>query len=154
MTVDEAKALIAANVWGRGITCPCCGRKCKVYKRALDRTMIEQLLAIRDYFTLHPAEQWLRTSPYLQSLALERECAKLRFWGLLEEGASGLFRLTQLGADFVSNRRVRVPAFIYEYQDQLLGKSDGHFAPADFVNIHQAAGTVFNLEELLSGAAW
>jgi hypothetical protein len=88
---------------------------------------------------------------------VNREWAKLMFWGLVEEApedvadkmfdgakSTGFWRVTEAGRAFV-RRLAAVPKYIHLYNGIFLGFSGGR------INIDQALSDKFNYTELMQG---
>ena len=110
-----------------GVTCPCCGQYAKRYKRKLNSSMAAALC-------------WLWTHP------------KLAWWGFIEEKpkeehhkgrTSGLWRVTQLGADFARSC-VSVPRYAFVYNGTV-----EDFTTGDAISIRCALGDRFDYAELM-----
>jgi len=152
-TVEEAKQWLRAR-FDHGATCPTCNQHVKLYKRKLNSFMAYALLLIDRYFRQPDAKDCLHVPSYLISQnATDRECAKLRYWGLIEEmdkvrddGSvhAGYYRITELGKKFV-NRQVRVPMYVFLYNGSPVKRAD-----VETIDIYEALGEKFNYNELMN----
>ncbi len=159
MTLEEAQDFLISH-FEEGAVCPCCGQLVKLYKRKLDSFMAYALILIYRYFRQSDVEPWLHVPSYLIAQgASDRECAKLRYWGLIEEmantrpdgGRAGLYRISQRGIDFVEGR-CSVPKYIYLYNQMLIDRGDE--ADSARTTIHEALAERFDYQELMnSGVA-
>jgi hypothetical protein len=126
----------------------------KLYKRKLNSFMAYALLLIDRYFRQPNAKEWLHVPSYLiEQNATDRECAKLRYWGLIEEmpegrddGSphAGFYKITELGKRFVA-REVTVPMYIHLYNGEVVKRRD-----FETIDIYAALGEKFNYSELMS----
>ena len=154
-TIQEAKDFIVKNSRD-GVRCPCCAQFVKIYKRPLNSMMAKQLILIYRWFVANPGEQWVHASQFLTHVRAVSggECAKLRFWGLIDEAAAalptngakhhGLYAITDLGRDFVLCK-VRVPKYIFLYNQNCMGLSD-----TDTTSIQEALSTKFDYATLMN----
>lgn len=152
VTLEEAKAWLRER-FDNGAVCPCCNQYVKLYKRKLNSFMAYALILIDRYFRQAEAEEWLHVPSYLiEQNAPDRECAKLRYWGLIEECPAdrpdgsphaGFYKITELGKSFV-NRKVRVPRYIYLYNKEPVKRKDD-----DTIDIYEALGEKFSYNELM-----
>ncbi len=141
-----------------GASCPHCQQFYKIYRRSLICTMARQLLLLRKFFRNNPGVEWVQASKYLTNCKIDRECAKLRYWGLIEEKAgdslvgggphSGLYKVTPLGDQFALYQ-VSLAKYCYIYNDQFLGLSDGVYTTLKITDIQKALGTKFNYHDLM-----
>lgn len=158
-TTVDGRSLEEAKQWLRerfenGAVCPCCNQYVKLYKRKLNSFMAYALLLIDRYFRQPDAKEWLHVPSYLiEQNATDRECAKLRYWGLIEEmpegrddGSphAGFYKITELGKQFVA-RTVRVPMYVHLYNGNPLKRP-----AAETIDIYEALGEKFNYNELMA----
>jgi len=151
-TLEEAKKWLRER-FEQGAECPCCKQYVKLYKRKLNSFMAYALLLIDRYFRQPDAKEWLHVPSYLvEQNATDRECAKLRYWGLIEEmpegredGSphAGFYKITDLGKQFVA-RTIRVPMYIHLYNGSIVRRPD-----AETIDIYEALGEKFNYNELM-----
>ena len=168
MALDENKTTLKeAKAWLRerlddGAKCPCCTQRAQTYKRKLNSGMAASLLAIYQRTKqLQPKDGWLHipkdfvgADKKLATVLGNREYARLRYWGLLEQFGgpnedadtrfSGKWRLTKLGEEFVLGE-VDVPELMVLYDGRLMKKS------TEKTDIRKALGSRFNYDELMAG---
>lgn len=143
-----------------GTKCPTCGQHVQLYRRGLGSSMVRALVAIYQYFRQSDSLEWLKVPDFLLRHGIPRaDEAKLVYWGLLEpfvglrkDGSprNGYYRITDLGRQFVEDR-VRVPKYVYVYNSEVYGFSDGGRYPVQMISIIEALGRRFNYIELMSG---
>ena len=129
--------------------CPCCDRTARRYRRSLHVAMVVALIRLHKldekktgYYDVH---DW----GYMKSGG-SGDYAKLRFWGLIlpvdsrtyTENASGLWRITPLGKDFVSGSK-SIPKYVYLFDNEKVGESE------EKISIQQALGDKFDYRELM-----
>jgi len=132
-----------------GVTCPCCGQYAKRYKRKLNSSMAAALC----WLWTHSGYAWCDVPSQAPSWVLKaREYPKLAWWGLIEEKpkeehhkgrTSGLWRVTQLGADFARSC-VSVPRYAFVYNGTV-----EDFTTGDAISIRCALGDRFDYAELM-----
>lgn len=132
--------------------CPCCGRSAQMYDRTIHQSIARQLILLyragngphRDY--VHTRELLL---PGTSGVG---DFSKAKYWQLVEEiginenkkrRTSGLWRLTQKGVDYVTNR-LAVPKHAYVYDDELWSLSD------DTATIQDALGETFDYAAVMA----
>ncbi len=156
--LDGAKAFVQTNLRD-GVTCPCCGQLCKIYKRKINSTMELALVLIYQFFKTHPRADWLHVAAFLVKVKHDSSIAggdvvKLRYWGLLERAAGdrpdgsdriGRYKITDLGKQFVEGK-VAVPQYVYLYNQLLLRLSE------EMTTIKDALGQRFQYDELMKNA--
>jgi hypothetical protein len=128
-----------------GVTCPTCGQYAKVYRRRLNGQMAKALIAIYRA----AAKDWVHIRTIVGSARADE--AKLRYWGLLEEGnerredggRAGYWRVTDDGEKFIL-LRLAVPTYALVYDGQCID----HDGPD--IDIKEALATRFNYAELMS----
>ncbi len=143
-TVMEVREYLNRNV-EKGTTCPCCDQTVKMYQNKLTGYMASILIK----FYKEDWGKWI--NPIEQFNTVNGDYAKLRHWGLIEKSkekpspdkkASGNWRITQAGIDFVKGRTT-VSQKVKLYNNKCWGFT------GDKVNIRQALGTKFNFQELM-----
>lgn len=153
--LEEARLWVQTNLRS-GVTCPCCGQFCKVYRRKLNSTMARALILIYHWFQAHPQEKWLHVPDFLVKVKADSTVAggdvsKLRFWDLLEaqkgqradgSGRVGFYRITDLGRKFIEGKAA-VPRYAFTYNQLLLRMSD------EMTTIEQALGDRFDYGVLM-----
>jgi hypothetical protein len=132
-----------------GATCPCCEQHVQVYRRSINAGMAFALILL----SRKPSSD----SGWIDIRAVDGlrggDYAKLRHWGLLEQRPntdpkkkwSGLWRLTQLGRQFVHDQ-ARVQRYAHVYNGRVLTFS------GEDVSIRRCLGRKFDYEELVSGS--
>jgi len=161
-TLSDAQTRVDAGKYNRGgISCPCCGQLCKVYRRKLNSAMARFLIWLARYtmdrgYDPKVGGPWVEMDkfPRIQRRPGGGDFAKLRYWGLIEEmdnndsakRSSGIWRITPDGMMFVRGHgRVKEAALIYN--NACIGFS------VEEVTIRGALGTKFNYESLWKRAA-
>ena len=148
-TIEDAKAHLRAN-FHAGTNCPVCTQRVQLYRHKLTGPMVKTLIDMYR-LTSNRSEQWVHVMDEIKPI--NGDYAKLRHWGLLEargdvpepsKKASGYWRLTKLGEDFIKNK-----ALVHEYALLFDNRSWG-FA-GNTINIKQALGNKFNYTELMAG---
>ena len=150
-TLDEARARVREGRASKdGIDCPCCGQKCKNYRRRLNKNMVKGLLALfkatsRTVGVFRHVDDFL--PPEIASKG--GTFALLAFWGIVREkpnedeptkNRSGVWAVTIRGLSFLQG--ARVPEAVYTYNGGAL-----RFEEAT-VTIHDALGVRFDYREL------
>lgn len=142
-----------------GVVCPCCTRKCKKYKRKLNRGQAYWL--IRCVRRFNRTQDWIYIHDFMHERvanvnSLSRiggDWAKLaNLWGLVvskknedeTKKCSGIWRPTQKGIDF-AHGRITVPKYAWEFKEQLYRTSE------EQTTVQQALGDPFNYKELMEG---
>lgn len=102
-----------------GVLCPCCNGRAAIYHRKLNSSMAWALLQIaRIGEERRPVNGWIHVHNEFVPRGInppKSEYNKLAYWGLLEEGQGGLWRLTPRGWDFLWGR-IRVPHIAVLFQ--------------------------------------
>lgn len=155
---EDATTLRAAKEWLRqrveeGARCPCCRQIAKVYKRKLHSGMAMRLISCYRISVLRGFD-WIDVNElYKQGPSVAPlDFPYLRFWGLIEKHptdrdsevkSSGLWRITELGVDFVCGR-AEVFSHIRFYDSRFLGFT------GERIRIGDALGEKFNYRELMA----
>lgn len=151
-TLADARALVMAQRYDGGITCPCCDQFAKVYKRKLNSGMARVLVefywkqrSAKDGWVHYRQAAVRRTSGELVSL----EYSKLRFWGLIEKapretGRAGCWRAPEKGIAFVEGR-ITVAKHVLIYNDRFMGLDE-----TVRTDIRRALGSKFDYDELMA----
>jgi len=144
-----------------GITCPCCGQLCKVYRRRLNSAMARFLIWLARYsmdqgYDPNVGGPWVRMDrfPIIQRRPGGGDFAKLRYWGMIEEmdnsdtskRSSGVWRITPNGMSFARGN-MPAPEAVLVYNNECEGLTGA------FISIRIALGTKFNYDSLWSQAA-
>ena len=153
---EELEAI--RDVWrntieGDGGKCPCCRRWGKIYARNINETMCRSLIWLA--YTRANARGWVdvpETAP--RWLVRSNQLATLRWWGLVERlpsndpdaKHSGLWRVTQLGRDFVAGR-VTVPKTAYTYNGEV------EYMSAEQTTVADCFGKKFSYHEVMAAHA-
>jgi hypothetical protein len=133
-----------------GAHCPVCNRWGKIYARAINKTMAYSLI----WLCSAPADEhgWVDV-PNSNNMRVIRsnQLPTLRWWDLVERMAtddtsvkhSGLWRVTELGKDFVHGR-VTVPEKVYTYNAEVISNSDKR------ISIWQCFKIQFDYQEIMN----
>lgn len=148
-TLEQAQEWLRKHV-DEGAKCPCCTQLAKVYRRKINAGAARALVRM---VVRYGEGEWVHVPTTADFSRLGGEWAKLRFWGLVVEqpevredgGRAGYWQVTPLGRAFALGR-ARVPKYARIYDQRLLGLVD-----EQTVDIHDALGTKFNLEDLMAG---
>lgn len=159
LLLENAKAAFFEAARREGAKCPCCGRFGKVYKRKIHSGMAAILVLLyrfqsRGYthvLTLVNAT----TSPAVAAAIGGGDFAKLRYWGLIQEGhtvnskghkkENGLWRITGAGARFVEGAET-VSRYAWVYNNGFLGFH------GEQISVYDALGDKFSYAELMGNA--
>lgn len=150
----DVKSWLLAQVYEPGgATCPTCTQHAQVYRRTINSGMARSLIALLRLDQDDP-DGWVHVPTQIG--ARSREEGKLAYWALAEEeravrpdgGRTGYWRITRHGRAFALGL-VRVPKYAQVYDGRCLGLE----TRGDYVDIHDALGKSFDLNELLRGAA-
>jgi hypothetical protein len=102
-TLATAKAEVFTGMQkSKGITCPCCEQKVKLYKRQITSSMAYQLVCLAKVKTvgfIH-VEKWRSNVNASGGTMGGGEHSKLQFWGLIETDGKGYWKITQEGREF------------------------------------------------------
>ena len=128
-----------------GVSCPCCGKQCRLYGRKLNSGMARLMIG---FYRQNP-HGWLHVSrcKHIESADLgvvNGDFTYLPHWGLMEPGKDGLWRLTSLGLQFVRGE-IEVPHKVFLVNNKCVGKSN------ETTNIRRALKDNFDYDELMSG---
>jgi hypothetical protein len=146
-TVDEAKKQLRQN-FDQGSSCPCCGQFVKRYRRRITAPMVVGLSNLYKLGQSYSFENWFHVTQIFKRHP--GDFAKLSHWGLIEESppldtaarTSGMWRITDQGADFVEGK-IHVPQYVYIFNQKFLG-FDG-----DDVTVHDCLNVKFDYTELM-----
>ena len=136
--LDDTKEWLKENFTGDGCKCPACGKHVQLKDRRITPAMAKALIAIRnqgdDTGAVNIADvKEIRGGDY----------AKLRYWDLIEEVASGRWRITTLGRKFVADKE-RVPSTVWVYNKRVREVGE------DTVNIREALGNPALYDQLVT----
>jgi len=127
MKFKDVKKIIHKEIYnrGKGIDCPCCGRKVKTNMRTITKVMADCLIKLyerngREWVHL---EKWLKSQDDIDFSA-RGDIAKLCYWKLVEKQIKGnkfdtsvrcgIYRITDIGIKFISgDLEVRKYFWIY-----------------------------------------
>jgi len=156
VTLEEAKRAFFEEAKQDGAVCPCCERFGKVYKRKLHSSMVAVLLLLYRHRSLgfvHVHTLINQMSDPRVAAAIRGDFAKLRYWGLIEEGFevqenedkkhNGTWRITENGCLFAEGK-LRVYSRIWLYNTKYLGVAD-----YNTVDVHEALRDKFSYRELM-----
>jgi len=152
MSLRDARTYLRRRMTD-GAVCPCCDRHAQIYRRRLNSTMARGLLWLVQAagqvgaFVDVPARapRWLVKTNQLSTG---------KYWGLLAQAeraegqrgkTSGIWRPTLRGIHFALDR-IRIPAYVYHYNDTALGFS------ASTTNIHGALGAHFDYDSMIGAS--
>lgn len=146
MSIREARAKIYAER-DSGIDCPCCGQRCKVYRRVITDKMALTLLAHHALFDtgwgdLNASKRKLKRP--------SNDTAFLALWHLFEpkidrdgNRVASQWRVTELGECWLAEQ-----TSVAKYADVFLGRLLRLHGPQ--WGIHDALGEGFDLDKLLA----
>ena len=131
-----------------GTTCPCCGKHGQIYRRKFNSVMARSLIIL---YKAGPNFEWINliheaAKTHGQVIG---DYGKLEWWGLAEREesddgvATGRYRLTQKGLDFLFNR-IEITSHAREYRSNVREFIGGK------INIRKAIGDHFDYHELMS----
>lgn len=154
-TLDGAKRRVREGVLEGGIDCPCCGARCRQYRRHLYSTVAAELIAL--YKITHVEGQESAHVSELMRAVPHRggggDMAHARWWGLCsatdtqhvsERPRTGYWKITTKGVLFVQGK-IRVPAYAVLYRGGCLGLGGPK------VSIKDVLDTQFDYAELMEG---
>ncbi len=130
--------------------CPLCGRHAQVYDRRLRGTLVADLTTLYKLDKRHPGK-WFHASDFVSWAG--RDYNIMRWWELIESSeesalpttqSKGLWRITLAGKAFVEGNMV-----VASNRLDLFGECIGVSPKSKLINIREALGTKFNLEELM-----
>jgi hypothetical protein len=148
-SLSQARAYVMANL-DDGVTCPCCGRYCRKYKRTMYGSQGRELIRLYwlqrkcgdpyRYFSRHIAVPWANNG----------DLCYLRHWGLLElepnedpsKKDSGNYRITSAGNAFVEGKLL-VPKALFQYNEEVTAWAD------ERTSIREVLGKKFDYDELM-----
>lgn len=137
-TLGEVKTWLAWRLQD-GTRCPACHQHAKVYRRKMNSGMARVLILMYARAGLG----WQKT----RDLDNSGTIAKCAYWGLVEPGARGTWRVTSVGADFV-NGLVAIASHAEVYDGRLLGLD-----ATTRITVHEALGDRFDYAELMATPA-
>lgn len=137
---------------GDDMDCPCCGQRCKIYKRSINKTQAATLMWMLSE-TDNANDGWInfpeQAPPWIMR---SKQHSTLKHWALIEQRSyesgdkkhSGDWRLTETGKKFIA-RQTNVPKYVYIYDDNLLKTS------REGISIDDALTERFSYAELMQG---
>lgn len=152
-TLGEAQNFIVDGMHeAGGVLCPCCNQRVKLYKRSLNSSMARMLIALSK---INNGRDWTYIEDWREQSGLTLngggDYGKLAYWELIQQkelephvdkGASGLWRITSKGIDFV-NKNIKVPSHVLIYNNEIMGWSDKQ------VDITHCLGKKFSYDEIM-----
>ena len=135
-----------------GTTCPCCGQRCKIYKRKLNHQMARFLIwMVRSY---EQNIRWIhvREFPLIQNRRGGGDYGKLLYWRLIQQkcntkpqykSTSGLWMPTFKGTQFVY-KKICVPDAVYVYDNI------PQYFSLNGIDIAEALNGVYDYEKLMA----
>lgn len=130
--------------------CPCCNRFAKVYHRAIHTSVALQLIQL---LRLGGGVDFIHASRLIpRGITGSGDFSKAKYWSLIEESpntdeakkASGSWRLTSLGIDFVRGQ-ARLKKYAAVYDDCVL------WVHGPMVSIEDCLKDKFDYQELMEG---
>tara|TARA_Y100001963_G_scaffold67785_1_gene94449 strand:- start:206 stop:706 length:501 start_codon:yes stop_codon:yes gene_type:complete len=154
-TIEDARERLRSKL-DEGTRCPCCDQYAKRYQRKLNSSMAAALCwmwtTARQAIESSATDVWIDVPAQAPAWVLKaREYPKLAWWGLIEEKprqpgskgrTSGMWRVTQAGADFVRGGRP-VAQYAYVYNGTVEDFSTHH------TWIREALSNRFDYRELM-----
>lgn len=123
--VRQAREYVLSNI-GEGVTCPCCGRFTKAYKRSINVTMLEALRWIMKH-CLRSAVNSVDVPAAARAEGqydISKQYSTLKHWGLIEPAeGKGRWRVTTKGKQFLLGKIV-VPEWIATVNDEVVATSE------------------------------
>lgn len=149
----KANLFTEENLKG-GTDCPVCRQRVKMYKPGINHDMALCLISLYKLDKNNPEHIWWHVSDDIKvSFKVSGAFAKLRHWGLIEmkpkeEGmdkkrTSGMWRITELGKDFVMSKAA-VQAHAKLFNATLYGLE------GDQISIQDCLAEGFNFQELMN----
>lgn len=134
-----------------GCTCPVCDQYCRIWDQPLHSGMAHWLiLLVNDYRQWY---FWVSVKELSEKAGMRGgDYAKLRHWGLIVQAtkkdlnnkrASGFWKPTKLGTDFVDNKII-IPRSILTYNKKHIGFG------TETTTIREALGDKFDYDELIN----
>lgn len=149
-SLDDAIAYVQAHL-DDGVTCPCCQKFARRYRRKFNATMARSLIwLVRSWED--NGKNWVdvpKTAP--RWLVRSNQLPTVRWWDMVErpyntdstKKHSGLWRPTERGVEF-AHKRLRVPEQAVTYNGEVEG------LVGDSIWITDALGTKFDYSEIMS----
>ncbi len=155
-TLNTAKEQLRAGL-EKGTVCECCKRYAKIYKRKLNKMMVEGLILMYRH-QVKTGQHWIHAENFFKEqnckAQVRGDFPKLKHWGLIEQRektkesmiyTQGYYRVTGAGEDFIMGRILQ-PSYANIFDDTLLGMSN------DMISVQTALKRPFKPEELFEPA--
>lgn len=148
-TLVEARQQFNSAIKDKGANCPCCKRWGKINGYQITSTQTRGMIWMLKNFRKN---EWIDLGKAPKWILRSKSMATLHHWGLLEakpkkddedKRASGLWRLTPRGHDFI-RRRTTMPKYAFVFDNRLIKVSK------EQVDVVQTLGKKFSYEELMS----
>ena len=148
-TLAEARLEFKTAIQGDGGKCPCCRRWGKINGYQINSTQVRGMIWMLKNFRKNA---WVDLGKAPKWVLRSKSMATLHHWDLLEakpkgkdedKRASGLWRLTPHGHDFI-RRRITMPKYAFVFGNKLIKHSK------EQVDAVQALGKKFSYEELMN----
>ena len=147
MELSEARIKFADKLrTGKLVTCPCCRRVAKVYKRNFYFAQAKNLIQL-----YKRAGYWVHVCK-MEDSARGGDFAKMKYWGLIRERTkdendkkkrtSGYWTITKKGILFVTGK-TQIPKYVLVYEGEMLKESE------ELINIWDTFEKRFDYEELM-----
>jgi hypothetical protein len=153
-SLDEAKELIRKHA-NEGITCPCCNRFTKVYKRAITSSMAWALIMfygeakkIAKNINANTIDCYIHVENFFKAsscpASIRGDFTKLKYWGIIacSEQHKGCYTLTRKGVQFVFGE-LSIPSYVLVYDDKIYGVSES------LVSIKKCLKNKFSYEKIM-----
>lgn len=152
ITIEEGKQYLRDN-WENGVSCPCCNRNVKLYKRKINSGMSLFLIGLYRLNRKFPREVFFKNKDAMEIMGINTsslDYSVMKFFDLIsdepttdsERRNSGLWRITQKGIDFIENK-IRVQSHVLLYNNICYGFTN------EFVDIRTSLGERFDYSELM-----
>lgn len=154
ITIQEAKEYLKSTYGQKGIKCPVCNQNVTLWKRPLSSGSARSLIILYKIDRENPGK-WVHIQQEFAQRKLNANSMNyilLPWYGLIEskkgnddpkKKASGFWRITQSGRDFVEGR-VTMPSHVYIINNTKDGQSD------KYIDIRTALGKEFDYRELMA----
>lgn len=151
--LSRAVAWVKANL-GDGPKCPCCGQDCKLYERKLNSGMARALISLYHACARGDVGAFHHFYEVKNRAGVKgNDYGFLKWWKLVEKAprdpedtkrrTNGLWRITELGRDFVEGRK-SMPRHALCFDDTFYGFTQ------EVTDIGTALGDDFDYQELMA----
>ncbi len=163
--IEEATKVMKGNIFtkevmSKGCKCPVCNQNVRLQKYTINAETAKCLIDLYKLNKKHPEKIWFHVAEDIKiGISVSGAFAKLRHWGLIEQlpkdnsqvhkRTSGMWRITDKGADFVLNR-IKIEKFIKIYNQTFYGFDEEKNDKNKPITITDAISTKFNYQELLN----